>query len=202
MVGLYSEMMLKSLVMDWQDKTTVKKGDLGENICRELLQMDGYVVYKSITDGMPHLIDFFCHKESKNIIGAEVKAKSRTIKCFWGNIPGTGCNLKSYNEYLHLQEKHSIDIKMYFVDQYEECIYGGWLSDITPGLKHLPGGQVVFRLDLMQVFYNLSASQVEELKRLTKPGISYSGVKRHFCRTNSDDIQKLPNPIQLSFFNH
>lgn len=185
--------------MGWQDKIEVKKGNLGEAICRGLLEKDKYVIYAPVVEGA-HLIDFFCHKESKNIIGAEVKTKRRTIKRFWGNVPGTGCNTKVFREYMHLQEKHNIDVKMFFVDQFERCIYGGWLSDISPGHKFLPGGQVIFRLDLMQVFYNLSAHQIEELKRLTKQGIHYSGVAKYFCQQPNNSA--LPTPGQLSFFSH
>lgn len=182
--------------MNWDDKREVKKGDLGESICRSLLESDKYVVYEAVTK-KAHLIDFFCHRESKEIIGAEVKSKRRTKKCFWGDVPGTGFDIRHYKEYLHLQEKHNIEIKMFFVDEYEELIYGGWLSDLMNNAIKVKD-VVLFRLDEMDIFYKLSETQVSNLKALSRSKQDYEGVKAYFNQKK----KVIKNPMQGKLFNH
>ena len=41
---------------DWNDKTEVKKGDIGEAIVKNILEQKGYVIYKCVTEKLMLLI--------------------------------------------------------------------------------------------------------------------------------------------------
>jgi len=185
--------------MNWQDKTTVKKGNIGEEICRNLLEGQGFVVYNPVTDAA-HVIDFFCHKSNKELIAAEVKTKRRTLKNYWYRdskvkskgiaapeligIPGTGFNRKSAKEYWHLHKKHNIDVVLFFVDDFEGCIYGGRFSKLLHyGTKMKTADQVVFPLDKMNVFCRLSTHEKNLIASITNCKYDYSSHSPFFNQT-------------------
>jgi len=165
--------------INWDNKPEVKKGAIGERIVNEILSKKGYIVYRPISDGA-HKIDFFAHKESaeKKIICIEAKAKKRMAKYY-----ETGFNFNAYLHYKEIQEKHNIDTYVYFIDDFEGCIYGAWLNDLGEG-RQVPGDTglvIVWDLSKMELYRKLTENELIELKQYTKNGsYDYSKIEKYF----------------------
>lgn len=164
--------------MNWEEQKTVKKGTIGEQIVFDFLTEKGFIVYVPVTNGA-HKIDFFAHKSgaSKNVIAAEVKSKRRMAK-----FPSTGFNYSSYEHYQEILDKHSIDTFCFFVDDFEGCIYGSWLSKLGEG-RIIGGGRnkvIVWGLDSMKLIRHLTFDEVNQLTEHTTEKYSYENVERYF----------------------
>lgn len=105
----------------WNDRTTVKKGTAGESLVQKFLESKGLVVYRSVTDGA-HVFDNLVMKNKEEIFIAEVKTKP--ARSFY---PDTGFNLKHFNEYKAISEKHKLRVFIFFVDEDAGKIYGNYL---------------------------------------------------------------------------
>jgi len=163
--------------MDWQDKKEVKKGNIGEDIVLNLLKQRGYIVYSPKTEGS-HKIDYFAHNgKEKNVICCEVKTKKRMAK-----YPETGFNVSAYEHYNEMLIKHNIRTFVFFVDDFEECIYGNWLDELGEGTKRGGGRDsvIVFQLNKMKKITQLSNEVVAEISKHTTEKYDYSNVKKYF----------------------
>jgi hypothetical protein len=165
---------------DWDKKPEVKKGVIGENIVINILESKGYVIYKPITKSA-HKIDFFIHKADaiKQISAAEVKTKRRLIIA-----PSTGIDNRVYKHYKELFEKHCIDTYLYFVDDFEECIYAQWLAkldSISLGYQ-LEDGQVVWDLKNMDFQRELKPCELLAIREYNASNIDeeYKDVTKYF----------------------
>lgn len=160
--------------MSWNDKKEVKKGNIGERIIQEFLTEKGFMVYKPATEGA-HKIDFFAHKSGvgKKVIAVEVKSKKRMAFRL-----ETGFNYSNYLHYKEILEDHNIDTFFFFVDDFEECIYGAWLSDLGEGSR--VGAVIVWGLGLMKVIRRLTKEEVLSLKNKTNERIDYTNVVKFF----------------------
>lgn len=161
---------------DWGNKIEVKKGAIGETLVKEYLEKKGFILYKPVTDGS-HKIDFFAHSgKEKKIICCEVKTKRRRAK-----YTDTGFDVRSYEQYMEIYYKHNIDTFVFFVDDFEECVYGQWLSLLGDG-KIINGKSnvIVWELSKMKRIKNLEKNVVLELKRYTKENYDYRNVKKYF----------------------
>ena len=162
--------------MNWHDKTEVKKGDIGEEIVKNILEKKGYIVYKPITNGA-HKIDYFVHSGSeKKIMCCEVKTKRRMAR-----YARTGCDISSHEQYLEIYKKHNIDTFIFFVDDFEECIYGQWLSVLGEGIIiNRYSKVIVWELSTMKKIIELTNDQVSEINKFTKEVYDYSNVVKYF----------------------
>ena len=106
---------------NWDERTQVKKGTYGEQIVDALLVKQGFIPYASTVDG-PHPVDRMYAKGAELII-VEVKAKALRR-----DYPDTGIDIKQYNIYKAIQEKHGLDVYIYFVDEIRKEVYGNKLS--------------------------------------------------------------------------
>ena len=156
--------------MNWQDKQTVHKGNVGERLVRQLLERDGWVVYCPETDG-PHAFDRLAVKNKETIAIIEVKTKAKLT-----HYNATGFNTKHFNEYLKIKEKYDIEVFVYFVDEELGKIYGAPLSALCKPMvgkdnKQYPlelrSGQTIFSMELMQVVRALTSDEITEIKSLT-----------------------------------
>lgn len=166
-------MIQKNLAVNWQNKKTTKKGNIGEDIIRAMLRRQGYVIYEPVDDA-PHLIDIFCHHVEKDLICIEVKTKRRRA-----NWQDTGFDTRHYKEYIRLLENHRLDTFIAFVDDFEGCIYGQKLSHLMQFESEYKG-QVYFPLSEMQFVHKLSGEQIKELRKLTTERYDYSKVRKFF----------------------
>jgi hypothetical protein len=175
---VFTETKLISFQMNWEDKTEVKKGNLGEQIVREYLENKGWIIYKSITP-KAHAFDYLAVKEKKTIAICEVKTKARLNK-----YNATGFNLKHYNEYLHILNNYNIDIFIFFIDEHpkEERIYGNFLSVLKekrifdnieyPNID-IVKDIVLFPLSIMRDIRKLTEKECNELRILSTRNYNY-----------------------------
>jgi len=164
--------------MNWEDKTTVKKGNLGEQIVKETLENSGYVIYKCITE-KAHAFDFLAVKNKQVFMIAEVKSKAR-----FNNFEATGIDVKHYNEYLFILDNQNIDVMLFFVDEHpkEERVYCQSLNilkqekDIN-GIRYpnfnISKGKVLFTLSDMITVCKLTEDQINKLKKYSSRNYIY-----------------------------
>ena len=157
---------------DWNGRVSVKKGKLGEDIVRQYLESKGYVIYSPETNGS-HPFDKLCINHNGNeIFIAEIKSKPHRIY-----YPDTGINKNHFLKYKFIQDKYSIDVFLFFVDEISKSIYGNWLSKLIKPRKDYPleqNGIIYFPLDIMLQIAKLEDKQVEELKSLSDRNYDYS----------------------------
>ena len=166
----------------WEDKTEVKKGNIGEQIVEDYLIKQGIIPYRPCTDGA-HPFDRLCASADKQrIFVAEIKSKPARYA-----YPDTGINYSHYCDYMNIAMKYSMDIFLYFVDEHKGCIYGAELvSRLVPEYQiehngkllsypmhqsHYQNGKqikmVYFPIKRMKFISSLTTDQCLELKVLS-----------------------------------
>lgn len=161
--------------MDWQNKTTVKKGNIGEQLVNKYLEDKGFIIYEPVTSGA-HGLDKFAMKDKKTVIYAECKAKARRNK-----YEDTGIDIRHYNDYTLLSNKHSILVFVFFIDEMLGEIYGNWLHELIKpvkvGFKDYPSrenGIIYFPLaNMRRNLLKLTDKQVEQLKGYSTRNYDY-----------------------------
>ena len=154
--------------MDWHNRTQVKKGDYGEQIIDDYLKSKGIIPYASVIDG-PHPFDRLCVHGLRLVI-VEVKAKPHREY-----YPDTGINISQYEKYKAIQEKHGLDLYIYFVDEKQGEIYGNKLSILDAErivenknrvIKYpkRERGIIYFPLEAMKLIASLTMKQCEKQK--------------------------------------
>ena len=108
--------------MNWEDQTTVKKGNIGEDIVSDYFKARNYIPYKPDAEGSHPFDRIMARADKKEIFIAEVKTKARRIY-----YPDTGIDIRHYDSYKYIQDKYNIDVFIYFVDEYLKTIYGNFL---------------------------------------------------------------------------
>jgi len=151
----------KQINSNWENKTTVIKGNLGESIVKSILEQRGYVVYKSITDGA-HCFDFLAIKDKIKFIVAEVKTKGRLIK-----YRATGFDIRHYNEYMAVSKKHNLDVIVFFVDNHpkEKRVYCGNLTTLSN--KHTVDNIEYPNCDIVKNIILFSLDDMKHIAQLT-----------------------------------
>jgi hypothetical protein len=169
---------------EWKDRDQVKKGCVGEQIIINLLEGKGYVVYTPITK-KAHAFDMLAVKNKKVFRIAEVKSYPRMLY-----FEATGINENHYKEYLYIMESTGIPILIFFIDEYDKCIYLANLDklkeekvifdntrnkDITfPFLLDSKNGQKrLFHLSQLLKLKELNEEEIIELKKYTTRNILY-----------------------------
>jgi hypothetical protein len=164
---------------DWENRITVRKGNLGEAIVKRFLEGKSFVCYKSITD-KAHAFDFLAVKDKKDFIIAEVKSKAlMNVK------PVTGINYRNLEEYKYVLDKYKIPIFLFFVDEHLKEIYGNWLhilekrveigNEIYPQEMTTKKG-ILLRLwhyKQMRHIAKISDSQANDLKTMSSRKYEY-----------------------------
>ena len=160
---------------NWHDKAEVKKGDKGEEIVTDMLDKQGYIIYKPITDGA-HVIDRFSCKKNQiwELSAVEIKTKKRMWK-----YEKTGFDINAYYNYTNLKERNNMDTHVYFVDDFEEYIYSAWLSQLT-GATEI-GSVIVWDLSQMKIERKLTEDELKEIRQNSKKDkYDYSNIKKYF----------------------
>lgn len=102
-----------------------RKGEFGEGLVDKFLLSRGCIPYIPIADAA-HPFDRLCATRNKHrIFVAEVKSKARRTY-----YPDTGIDVRHYEGYRQVREKHRLDVFLFFVDEHLKKIYGGWLHDL------------------------------------------------------------------------
>lgn len=159
----------------WSNKISVKKGDIGENLVRNLLERKGWIVYAPETSGA-HAFDRLCVKDKKEMIIVEIKTKARMTK-----YRATGFNTSSLKTYKDIQEKHGVKVVVAFVDEGAGSIYGNELDKLLIEVKdgeHIYPKVIkdltVFSLDNMVEFAKLSEEDIRHIKSYTVRNYDYA----------------------------
>jgi len=164
--------------MAWQDRTQVKKGNIGESIVRSFLEKKGYFVYMCATEGA-HAFDMLAIKDKKVFIVGEVKSKARMNK-----FEATGINVSHMNDYLYILENQGIDVILFFVDEHpkSESIYCQALSELIKPKTvdnisypnyNIAKGVVLFSLSDMKHVCKLTSEQLAVLKETSTRSYEY-----------------------------
>jgi len=108
---------------------SLRKGTLGEKICREKLEAKGWVVYSPVTEGA-HAFDMLAIKDKMRAIAMDVKAKARL-----NYMPATGINQNHFEIYDAFSRKHNMPFWIIFVDEWERKIYGNSIERLECPFK-------------------------------------------------------------------
>lgn len=104
-------------------KTSLIKGEIGEEIVTEYLEKKGWIVYRPYTKDKAHYFDMLCTFQKEKTIAIDVKTKARLNK--WN---AQGINIKAYNEYLNFVHKTNVNFYLIFVDDKNGDVHS---ADIT-----------------------------------------------------------------------
>lgn len=165
-------MMLKSFEM------ALKKGVVGEAICRQHLERKGWVVYQPITDGA-HAFDMLAIKDKRKAVAIDIKSKARMNR--WR---ATGINQRHFEVYRNFSDKHKMPFWLFFVDECERSIYGNSLSaleqpkiidgQIYPVVKKWRDEIRIWHLDQMIVIGQIDEEMACDLEKLSQRSYQYA----------------------------
>ena len=162
----------------WDNKTEVKKGNIGEAIVRRLLEKWRWIVYAPETDGA-HAFDRLCVRDKKEMMIVEIKTKARMTY-----YNGTGFNTSALQTYKDIQERHGLKVLILFVDEHTATVYGNYLDDISLPVKEgkykYPlevGKTTVFHLKNMRTVAKLQQEEIKAIKEYTRRNYSYERNK-------------------------
>ena len=110
---------------NWQNLTSVKKGNIGESLVIEYLANKGFMPYSPAAPG-PHPFDHLVASKNKRTIFI-ADSKTKAARRYY---PDTGINIEHYEEYTYIQNKYNIKVYIFFVDEEKKKIYGNWLSEL------------------------------------------------------------------------
>lgn len=162
---------MKLISSNWQDKASVKKGNIGEGIIRQFLEEKGYIVYEPVTRG-PHGFDKLAVRNKKDVLIAECKTKAK--RTYYDD---TGIDLRHYKEYKYVYEKHQIDVFLFFVDEHLAEVYGHFLRVLEKpnGSYPLIQNNIIYfpMANMCRNICKLTPEQVESLKVYSKRNYSY-----------------------------
>ena len=153
--------------MNWEDKTEVKKGDIGENIVRKYLENKGYIIYQPKTKGA-HYFDMLCTKNKQEVIALDVKTKARL-----NAYEATGINLTHYEDYKRLMNTTKIPFYIYFVDEMEGKVYRQLLNKLPEPFKLNKYIVCWYLKDLIHLF-NLTKEEKKELQEFNTRSYEYN----------------------------
>lgn len=155
----------------------LKKGEIGENLVKDFLEGRGWIVY-SPTEGKAHAFDKLCIKDKKNIAIVEIKTKARM-----NNLNATGFETRHLNEYKYILDKYGIDIFIFWVDEFLQCVYGNTLTELLKEYKAKDGnyprqlcdGKItIFSLEKMNKYFSLEEDICNDLKSFTLRTYDYN----------------------------
>ena len=109
---------------NFEETKKFKKGKIGEDIVRGILQSKGWVTYSPDISG-PHYFDILAIKDKEKVIAIDVKTKAR-----FNNYPAQGIDLRHYEEYLRFINTCSIPFYLIFVDDKNGDIHVAKLDDL------------------------------------------------------------------------
>ena len=142
----------------------LKKGEVGEQIARNILEGKGWVVYQPVTAG-PHCFDMVAIKDKRSAIALDVKAKARM-----NYYPATGIDQKHFEEYQNFSNKHQMPFWLVFVDEMQKTVYGNSLDQLEKplviGKVQYPkrvGAQRIWPLCAMKHIATLDCDSVAKL---------------------------------------
>lgn len=165
-------------MIDYSQTNTLKKGTIGEMLCKKWLEEEhGFSVFTTDTK-LPHDVDLIATKKGKEFFFCEVKTK-----CARQHFPDTGFDKSDYEHYRKIAKKHNVEIFLFFVDECGCTIYGQWLSELEkeytvsynhqsilyPWFQTSSWGEIVyFATDSMKTISEIEEDICFDIQQLTK----------------------------------
>jgi hypothetical protein len=118
--------------MKFTDTPTFKKGLLGENFVRKMLNQKGWITYSPDCDGA-HYFDILATKNKQSVIAVDVKTKARFNK--WA---AQGIDIRHYNEYMRFTQQTGIPFYLVFVDDKNGDVHAGELAKLKHSFNPAP----------------------------------------------------------------
>ena len=165
--------------MDWNEKPEVQKGNLGESIIDHYLKSKNLIPYVAVFDGGHPFDRLVASVDKKQIYIAEIKTKARRT-----HYPDTGFNYKHYCQYKYIENKYSIKIFVFFVDEWAREIYGNFLKTLEEPTEIKHNAKVLnYPLRQKEIIYfplcntrkisDFNEADAEKLKQLAKRNYVY-----------------------------
>lgn len=147
--------------------TSLKKGDIGEQIFRKYLEDRGWIVYCPFTKDKAHYFDQLATKNKEKVIALDIKTKARLNK--WAK---TGINIKSYNEYMKFVKTVNVPFYLVFIDDKNGDVYTQELKKLKNG-ELLTSDIIVWELKDMNYLFNIGKDNIELLSRYDQREYEY-----------------------------
>jgi len=174
----------------WNERQEVQVGNLGEETLDEFLHSRGYRSMRPNANGS-HSIDRIYFPAPGSPIGlahgihwADAKTYARRT-----HYPDTGINLDHFIEYDRISGELGMPGIIYWVDPYEELIYGNWLEELKQPRMiqadngrhyHYPltqttktGAKIFFPIVHMRIFARLQTKRAELLRSKANRSCEY-----------------------------
>lgn len=171
----------------WHERTTTKKGDIGERLVYNFLVGMGFIPYiipEEFNNDVRHVIDGMWWKFEKDSLGfgyyqlyfVEVKTKPRRI---WH--PDTGIDTRRLWDYNDLIERYpNIKVLIIFVDSTMKMAYGNYLTELMKmSHKENNGKYTYFNLKVMKKFFNISDEDCKQI-------VEYSTMNEKYKIMNNE----------------
>jgi len=171
--------------MNWNDKTTVKKGNIGEQIVNDYLASKGLIVYEPITN-RAHGFDRLVSKGKEKLVIVEIKTKAKR-----NAYPDTGIDYRHYLEYKAISKKHNLPVWLFFVDEMLGEIYGSTIETLEqpncyefngktlsyPMVKQHKNSKIIyFYQPQMKTISKLTHEQIQNIKEFSTRSYDYSKI--------------------------
>lgn len=158
--------------MNWEDKNTVKKGNLGEQIIREYLERQGWIVYFPFSKGA-HWFDMLATRGKEKVVAIDIKTKARFNK--WA---AQGINIKAYNEYLTFYEKNLVPFFIIFIDDKIGDVHCADIRKLKYAPAFNPTPQIIaWKLeDMKKLDIQLTPEQISQLSVYDQRSYEFSPI--------------------------
>lgn len=157
---------------------SLRKGAIGEQVCRDILERKGWVVYQPATEGA-HAFDMLAILNKQRAVAIDVKAKARL-----NHWRATGINQAHFETYKAFSEKHAMPFWLFFVDECEHAIYGNELSiletpvtidgHLWPRVMKWKPPIRLWHLDQMRLVCSIDDAIAYELAELSQRSYAYT----------------------------
>ncbi len=162
----------------WEDRETAKRGTVGEDIVDAYLEKRGIIPYKP-NSKYAHAFDRLgVSKDKKNLFIVEVKTKPAR-----DYYPDTGIDVRHFNEYKYLQDKYSLKIFIFFVDDQRGEVYGNFLNKLMAPKERTDIGKTYPLIERNIIYFPLS--NTISITKLTDPQIRE--IRKHSTRNTHYD---------------
>ena len=167
---------------DWSGKVTVQKGDIGEAVVDSYLISKGFIPYRPVAGGAHPFDRLVASRDKRTIFIADTKSKpARTY------YPDTGIDVRHYEQYKYIQDKYSIDVFIFFVDEDSGTIYGNMLTKLDEPKREfnfktgkvvsyplIQGGIRYFPLSTMEQIGRIPEDELRQLRKLSTRNKAYT----------------------------
>ena len=117
-----------------RDERSFRKGEYGELLIQAMLEKNGYVVYRTNSNGS-HGFDMTVYKNGRYVFAVEVKTKRKCNK-----YPETGFEEYLFQRYERLSKELNLPVFIAFVDEGNDevkgAIYGNWLTELNKPIHY------------------------------------------------------------------